>query len=160
MDHWLLRSFNFNDHHLHNKIQKSNQDVSSIDDHIDSCVVYTAKEILEQGLLFVNYTRGRIKRAKTKQNMERFKGHYRSKPTVIVQIWEDLQTLVLLFHLPWLVSSFSSLLCCCCYWCCCCHSHWFCLHWRCHHCRRLCLSSSFFLLTKAISRGLDWKWCQ
>jgi hypothetical protein len=61
------------------------------DDDIE-CEVYTANEIMKQGLLLVNYTRRRIKRAKMKRNIERFKGHFGSKPSVIAQIWEDLQT--------------------------------------------------------------------
>jgi hypothetical protein len=45
------------------------------DDDIE-CMVYTANEIMKQGLLLVNYTRQRIKRAKMKRNIERFKGHF------------------------------------------------------------------------------------
>jgi hypothetical protein len=62
------------------------------DDHIE-CMMYTANEIMKQGLLLVNYTHRRIKRATKKFNVERFKGHhFGSKPSVIAYIWEDLQT--------------------------------------------------------------------
>ncbi len=46
------------------------------DDDVDDieCMVYTANEIMKQGLLLVNYTCRRIRRAKLKRNIERFKG--------------------------------------------------------------------------------------
>ena len=64
------------------------------DDHSDSelVVILTANEIMKHGLQLVRYTRKRIKRAKTKRNIERFKGHFGSQPVVVAQIWEDLQT--------------------------------------------------------------------
>jgi hypothetical protein len=70
------------------------EELSDDDDNDDDieCVVYTANEIMKQGLLLVNYTRKRIRRAKMKRNIERFKGHFGSKPSVIAKIWEDLQT--------------------------------------------------------------------
>jgi len=55
-------------------------------------VVYTANEILKKGLLLVNYSRRRIRRAGKKRNEERFKGHFGSSPVVIAHIFEDLQT--------------------------------------------------------------------
>jgi hypothetical protein len=71
--------------------ERNDDDDDHDDDHIEG-VVYTANEIMKQGLLLVNYTRQRI-RAKMKRNIERFKGHFGSKPSVIAQIWEDLQTI-------------------------------------------------------------------
>ena len=59
--------------------------------HIE-CIVYTTNEIMEQGMLLIFYSCRRIKRAQRKRNIERFKGHFGSKPSVIAQIWEDLQT--------------------------------------------------------------------
>lgn len=52
--------------------------------------VFTADEILWKGLLLVNYSWKRIRRAKKKRNIHRFKGHFGSKPIVVAQIWEDL----------------------------------------------------------------------
>jgi hypothetical protein len=63
-------------------------------DHI-KCMIYTTNGIMKQGLLLVNYICQRIKRAKMKRNIERFKGHFGSKPSVIPHIWEDLQTIEL-----------------------------------------------------------------
>jgi hypothetical protein len=51
------------------------------DDHIE-CMVYTANEIMKQGLLLVIYTPQQIKRTKMKRDIERFKGHFGFKPSV------------------------------------------------------------------------------
>jgi hypothetical protein len=76
-----------------NEYDSSNDDDINDDDELDPhIVVFTAEEIMRHGLLLVNYSRKRIKKAKTKRNIERFKGHFGSKPAVIAQIWEDLQT--------------------------------------------------------------------
>lgn len=54
-------------------------------------VVYTAAEIRMKGLLLVNFKRRRIRKAKTKRNNRRFKGHFGASPSIVAQIWEDLQ---------------------------------------------------------------------
>jgi hypothetical protein len=64
---------------------------ASEDEHDDTVIALTPDEILKRGLLLVGYTRKRIKRAKRKVNLSRFKGHFGSSPRVIAQIWEDLQ---------------------------------------------------------------------
>ena len=51
-------------------------------DHI-KCMIYTTNGIMKQGLLLVNYICQRIKRAKMKHNVEKFKGHVGPKPSVI-----------------------------------------------------------------------------
>ena len=66
----------------------------SDDDASTQYVIFTAKEIMKLGLVHVHilYTRRRIKRAKTKRNIERCVGHFGStKPLVVAQVWEDLQ---------------------------------------------------------------------
>jgi len=82
----------------------SDEEVSSgsDDDEVNpALVVLTVEEILRKGLLLVNYSRKRIRKAKKKRNLERFRGHYGSDPIVIAQIWEDLQrTLIPEAHLP------------------------------------------------------------
>ncbi len=63
----------------------------SSDDESFEAVVYTPDELLNIGLRLVNYRTRRIKRAKRKTNVERFVGHFGSKPHVVALIWEDLQ---------------------------------------------------------------------
>ena len=67
-------------------------DDDSISTDNGSVVIYTTAELLKRGLLLVNYTRRRIRRAKKKRNLERFVGHFGANPTIVAQIWEDLQT--------------------------------------------------------------------
>jgi len=66
-------------------------DEGSEDDVDPDVVVFTPDEILNKGLRLVNYSPRRIRRAKRKRNIERFKGHFGSEPVVLAQIWEDLQ---------------------------------------------------------------------
>jgi hypothetical protein len=69
------------------------EDVSTDDDEDDEeLLVYTANKILKIGLLLVGFRRRRIRRAKKKTNVERFRGHFGSNPNVCAQIFEDLQT--------------------------------------------------------------------
>jgi hypothetical protein len=69
----------------------SPEDISNEDEHDDSVIILTADEILKHGLCFIGYTSKRIKKAKRRTNLGRFKGHFGSSPRVIAQIWEDLQ---------------------------------------------------------------------
>lgn len=56
-------------------------------------VILTAKEIMEEGLVLVNYTLARIYRTKnSKTNKQRFKDHFGCSPSVCARIFEDLQT--------------------------------------------------------------------
>ena len=70
----------------------TDSDVSHSSDEPDGVVVFSPSELRLRGLLLVNYTRQRIKRAKTKRNNERFAGHYGASPAIVAKIWEDLQT--------------------------------------------------------------------
>jgi hypothetical protein len=54
--------------------------------------VITPDEMLKIGLKLAGYKRRRIRRAKKKTNIDRFKGHFGSYPLVCVIIWEDLQS--------------------------------------------------------------------
>ena len=68
-------------------------DVSTDDDEYnEEILVYTANEILKIGLLLVGFRRRRIRRAKKKTNIVRFRGHFGSNPNVCAQIF-TLQTL-------------------------------------------------------------------
>lgn len=58
----------------------------------DDAVVHTPGEIRRRGLLFVNCTKKRLRKAKTKRNDERFKGHFGCFPVVLAKMWKDLQT--------------------------------------------------------------------
>ena len=53
--------------------------------------IKTPREILTIGLRLVNYTWRRIRRAKAKTNINRFKGHFGTTPVVCAQVYEDLQ---------------------------------------------------------------------
>ena len=56
-------------------------------------VILTPKEILQIGLRLVNYSEGRISRAKkTSTNTTRFKSHFGVNQIVAAQVFEDLQT--------------------------------------------------------------------
>ena len=72
----------------------SNLDVSHESDEssIPNMVIYTPNEIMKLGLRQF-YTVKRIKRAKTKVNIERFVFWYGAEPKVAAQIFEDLQRL-------------------------------------------------------------------
>ena len=63
--------------------------VSSDDGNL---VVFSPSEPRMKGSLLVNYTVRRIKRAKTKQNDERFSGHFGASPAVLCKTIQDLQT--------------------------------------------------------------------
>jgi hypothetical protein len=81
-------------HTKHTKLTMSDaspEDISNEDEHDDSVIILTADEILKHGLHFIGYTSKRIKKAKRRTNLGRFKGHFGSSPRVIAQIWEDLQ---------------------------------------------------------------------
>ena len=82
----------------------SDDKISSGSDDVEvdpSLVILTVEEILRKGLLLVNYSKKRIRKAKKKRNLERFRGHYGSYLIVIAQIWEDLQwTPIPEAHLP------------------------------------------------------------
>jgi hypothetical protein len=67
-------------------------DVDESDDENETAIVFTVQEILKAGLRLVGYKRRRIRRAKYKTNINRFRGHFGSNPDVIADIWEDLQT--------------------------------------------------------------------
>ena len=62
------------------------------DEHDNGLLVYTANEIMKIGLLLVGFTRRRLRRAKKKTNLDRFRGHFGSNPNVIAETLEDLQT--------------------------------------------------------------------
>jgi hypothetical protein len=62
------------------------------DETIADAKIYTADGLLLLGLQLVGYTKRRIGRAKTATNIERFKFHFGSTPTVCLLIWEDLHT--------------------------------------------------------------------
>jgi hypothetical protein len=62
------------------------------DEHDNGLLVYTANEIMKIGLLLVGFTRRRLRRAKKKTNLDRFRGHFGSNPHVLAEILEDLQT--------------------------------------------------------------------
>ena len=60
-------------------------------DHDLEIDVITPNEILWYGLELVGYTTSRLKRARLKRNIERFKCHYGATHVVCAMIWEDLQ---------------------------------------------------------------------
>ena len=69
-------------------------EVASDDDeqHDNGLLVYTAREILKNGLHLVGYSKERrIRRAKKKTNIDRFRSHFGSNPNVLAEILEDLQ---------------------------------------------------------------------
>lgn len=53
---------------------QSSDEASSISDDGIQIQCYSATEIMKHGLVLVHYTRRRLKRAKPKVNIERFKG--------------------------------------------------------------------------------------
>ena len=54
--------------------------------------ILTPKEIMKIGLkLIVGFKRQRIRRARRKTNVERFKGFFGASPAVYAEVWEDLQ---------------------------------------------------------------------
>jgi hypothetical protein len=65
---------------------------SDDDEHDNGLLIYTASEILKIGLHLAGYKRRRIRRAKKKTNLDRFRGHFGSNPNVLAEILEDLQT--------------------------------------------------------------------
>ena len=67
-------------------------DCDDASDDADDVVVFAPSEFMDVGLRLVNYTTRRIKRAKTKRNIERFIGHFGASPATVAKIWEDLQT--------------------------------------------------------------------
>jgi hypothetical protein len=58
--------------------------------------VFTADEILRKGLVLVGYDFRRQDKVSKTANLERFRAQYGSNPVVYAQIWEDLQTTVIL----------------------------------------------------------------
>jgi hypothetical protein len=62
------------------------------DEHDNGLLIYTANEIMKIGLVHVGFKRNRLRRAKKKTNIDRFRGHFGSNPNVIAEILEDLQT--------------------------------------------------------------------
>lgn len=66
--------------------------ISIESDQTDDVVVCSPTELRRRGLRLVNYTKKRLRKAKTKKNNERFVGHFGASPSVIAQMWEDLQT--------------------------------------------------------------------
>jgi hypothetical protein len=58
------------------------------DEHDNGLLVYTADETD----LHVGFKRRRLRRAKRKTNIDRFRGHFGSNPNIIAEILEDLQT--------------------------------------------------------------------
>ena len=62
------------------------------DDFEPPKVILTPKEVLEIGLRLVNYSEGRINRAKIQTNTTRFKSHFGVNQIVAAQVFEDLQT--------------------------------------------------------------------
>ena len=58
----------------------------------EGLLIYTPDEIMKIGLRFAGYKKRRIRRAKEKTNIERFRGHFGSDPHIYAAIWEDLQT--------------------------------------------------------------------
>jgi hypothetical protein len=53
--------------------------------------ILTPKEIMKIGLKLVGFKRQRIRRARRKTNVERFKGFFGASPAVYAEVWEDLQ---------------------------------------------------------------------
>ena len=68
------------------------EDSSYSSGFLEGLIVYSPEELRLKGLLLVNYTRKRIRKAKTKRNNERFAGHFGASLAILCQIWEDLQT--------------------------------------------------------------------
>jgi hypothetical protein len=77
---------------MSNRSEQSNESEDSNASIDPNVVVYTADEVLRAGLVVLKYTSKRIKRAKRKTNIERFKHHFGCPPLVAALIWEDLQT--------------------------------------------------------------------
>jgi len=69
-------------------VDNESEEDSDVDPNV---VVYTSGEIMRRGLLLVNYTRRRIKRAKKWTNEDRFVTHFGSHPLILAEIFEDLQ---------------------------------------------------------------------
>jgi len=67
----------------------SESEVSEVDPDVK---VFTAAEVMRTGLLLVHYTPSRIRKAKTKVNVERFTHHFGPHPQVAALIFTDLQT--------------------------------------------------------------------
>jgi hypothetical protein len=66
---------------------------SDDDEHDNGLLVYTANEIMKIGLLLVGFKRKRLRQAKKKTNLDRFRGHFGSNPNVLAaEMLEDLQT--------------------------------------------------------------------
>jgi hypothetical protein len=62
------------------------------DEHDNGLLVCTENEIMKIGLRLVGFSRRRLRRAKKKTNLDRFRGHFGSNPKVIAETLEDLQT--------------------------------------------------------------------
>jgi hypothetical protein len=73
----------------------SASEISAFSDSIEEDIlVYTADEVLETGLLLVNFTEERIERAKETRNRGRFEQQFGVSAEVAVAVFHDLQTTV------------------------------------------------------------------
>ena len=57
-------------------------------------IVITSDQFLQRGNELIGFSTFRQKRVSIATNIERFKAHYGSHPSVYAQIWEDLQRTV------------------------------------------------------------------
>lgn len=55
-------------------------------------VLYTADEVLEDGLLLYGFSKARQQRVKRDTNLELFRSRFGIHPVVVAQVWEDFQT--------------------------------------------------------------------
>lgn len=78
--------------------QHSSSNSVSMDSDADSdntagvVVVHSPNEIRRVGLLLVNHSKKRLRRAKTKHSNNQFKGHFGAFPSAVAKTWEDPQT--------------------------------------------------------------------
>jgi hypothetical protein len=59
-------------------------------------VILTADEILRKGLLLVGFDIRRQDKVSKASNLRHFRAHYGSNPVAYAQIWEDIQTTVII----------------------------------------------------------------
>ncbi|CAB9503257.1 hypothetical protein SEMRO_160_G072231.1 [Seminavis robusta] len=66
--------------------------IGFIMDEIEPHCVYTADEMLLEGLKLAGYKEERVANWKEKSKVDKFRSRYGSVPVVLCEIWEDLQT--------------------------------------------------------------------
>lgn len=74
------------------KIDTMMSDESDSSDEEIDFVVFTASEMLKEGLVFAGISRKKFRKWKKKSRVEKFVSRYGSKPEVLCEILEDLQT--------------------------------------------------------------------